>query len=145
MKKVKTNLWTNIIIFINFIGVISTGILLHRFPSELKERTIMGVNRYDWGDLHWVLALSLIFFTVVHLVLHWDWVKGSLKKYLGVGKRSLTIAVIVITVSGFLIPYYLTRDFPDRKEFKDMYLITDSFEVEKTGAKGVGFCLYKGL
>lgn len=132
MKKNTMNFWTDIIIFINFIAVIFTGVLIHHFPPELKGSTILGVTRYDWGDLHWVLTLSLIFFIIVHLALHWSWAKGSFKKYLSLGPKILVITVTVILIFfGIAAPVYLTKDFPNRKDFKDTYQKASSFEVKK--------------
>jgi hypothetical protein len=72
MKKNTMNLWVDIIIFIDFMAVIFTGVLIHRFPYELKGGAILGFPRYEWGDLHWVLTLFLIFLTILHLILHWN-------------------------------------------------------------------------
>jgi hypothetical protein len=132
MKKVKVNFWMDTVIFINFIGVIFTGVLLHRFPPELKENLILGVSRYDWGDLHWVLALSLIFLTIVHLFLHWGWLKGTFKKYLKLNPKTvITVAILVIILFGTFFPVYLTRDFPHRREFKGTYPNTGFLGIEK--------------
>ncbi len=131
MKKNKINFWLDTAIFIDFVGVIFTGVLLHRFPPETKENLILGINRYDWGDLHWVLCLALITLTIVHLVLHWSWIKLNFGKHLKVGPKALVGAVMVIVFFlGIFAPVYLTKGFPDRKDFKDTYPETLSREVE---------------
>ena len=132
MKKNIMNFWTDILIFINFIGVIFTGVLLHRFPYEVSESTILGITRYDWGDIHWALSLIFIILIFAHLVLHWNWAKVSFKKYLRMKPKTLVIIVIVITIFvGILVPTNLTKDFPDRKEFKDTYPKARLAEIEK--------------
>jgi hypothetical protein len=117
MKKNILNFWTDILIFFEFIGVVFTGVLLRNVPSTLSGSTILGVTRHDWVDLHWVLALSLILFILIHLALHWSWAKGSSKRYLRVGPRTLAISVVLIIIFfGIVMPGYLTKDFPNRKD-----------------------------
>ena len=132
MKKNIMNFWTDILIFANFVGVIFSGVLLHRFPYETSDRTILGITRYDWGDIHWTLCLFFIILIFIHFVLHWSWVKVSFQKYLKLGPKTLIIIVMVVTlIAGIIAPTYLTRDLPHRKEFKDTYPKASSVEVEK--------------
>jgi uncharacterized protein involved in response to NO len=117
MKKNTLNFWVDVLIFIDFIASIFTGVLLRKFPSALSGTSILGVTRHDWVDLHWVLALSLILFILLHLALHWSWAKGSSKRYLRVGPRTLAIsAVLIIIFVGMVMPAYLTKDLPKRKD-----------------------------
>jgi len=132
MKKNIVNFWTNILIFVNFFGVIFTGVLLFRFPYGASERTILGITRYDWGDIHWMLSLIFIILIFAHLILHWNWAKVSFNKYLRMKPKTLVIIVMLFTIfTGILVPAYLTKDFPDRKDFKDTYPKVSLVEVEK--------------
>jgi hypothetical protein len=132
VKKITINFWVDIIIFIHFIIVMFTGILIHRFPYEFKGGTIMGFPRYEWGDLHWVLALFLIFLILLHLVFHWNWARGSFKKYLGIGPKALSIIVTVIVLFFCMVaPLYLTKDFPDKKVLRDTYRASYSSQFQK--------------
>lgn len=134
MKKATTNFWINTLSLVSFISVIFTGVLLHRFSPELKESTVLGLTRYDWGSVHWILALSFFIIIIVHLVLHWNWAKGSFKKYLRVGPIILVTVTMIAIFFGVLAPAYLTKDFPSRKEFKGTYSNTSSLEVESKEA-----------
>jgi hypothetical protein len=137
MKKNTVNFWIDILIFIHFVLIIFTGVLLREFPPELKAHTVLGVTRYDWGDLHWVMALSLIFFIILHLVLHWSWAKLSFKRYLRIGPKTLAItATVIVIVSAIVAPVYLTREFPDRKDVKAFYLKAGSTGLEDYGNPG---------
>lgn len=141
MKKTM-NFWTDILMLIDFIGLISTGFLLHRFPSELNGSTVLGLTRYDWGSIHWVLSLSFFTIIIAHLALHWNWAKGTFKKYLRVGPRTLVTVTAIAVFLGLLVPAFLTKDFPSRKEFKDAYPNASSFEVESK--EGITTMLEKG-
>lgn len=122
MKKNTLNFWMDILIFIDFIALIFTGVLLRNVPSALSRTTIVGIARNEWVDLHWVLALSLILFIFIHLALHWNWAKGSSKKYLRVGPRTLVVsAALIIIFFGIVMPGYLTKNFPKKKESSYKY------------------------
>jgi len=55
-----------------------------------------------------------------------------IKKYLRMKPKTLVIIVMVVTIfTGILVPTYLTKDFPDRKDFKDTYPKVSLVEVEK--------------
>jgi uncharacterized membrane protein (UPF0182 family) len=132
MKKNIMNFWMDILIFANFFGVIFTGVLLHRFSYEASERTILGITRYDWGDIHWTLSLIFIILIFAHLVLHWNWAKVNFKKYLRMKPKTLITIVILLTIFiGIFVPAYLTKDFPNKKDFEDSYPKLSHVEVEK--------------
>ena len=131
MKRATTNFWIDVLSLVIFVSVVSTGVLLHHFAPELKGTTVLGLTRYDWASIHWILALLFFLIIAVHLVLHWNWAKGSFKKRLRTGPRTLVAATaIAIIFLGLLAPAYLTKDLPSRKEFKDSYPSTSAFEVE---------------
>ena len=118
MRRTVMNFWLNIIIFIVFIGMTFTGVLLLGVPYGFGG-TILGLARYDWGDLHWVLSLLFVVLTIIHLALHWSWTTASFKKRLGVGPKALAIVLLaMVLIFCIIAPIYLTKDFPGRKEFK---------------------------
>ncbi len=118
MRRTVMNFWLNIIIFIVFIGMTFTGVLLLGVPYGFGG-TILGLARHDWGDLHWVLSLLFVVLTMIHLALHWSWTTASFKKRLGMGPKALAIVLVVMVLIFCIIaPIYLTQDFPGRKEFK---------------------------
>ena len=45
-------------------------------------RTLCGMGRHDWGDVHFVLSLLFVFLMLVHLLLHWNWIKTCVKSFL---------------------------------------------------------------
>jgi hypothetical protein len=123
MKKNTLNVWIDIIIFIAFILVVFTGIVLREFPVDLSGYTVLGVPRKELADLHWVLSLSVILFIFTHLVLHWGWAKVSFRRHLHLGPKALAVtAIVFVLVSMFVVPVYLTKDLPSRQEEKVAYL-----------------------
>jgi len=135
MKKNVMNFWMDVIIFIDFIAVMFTGVLIHRFPYELKEGTILGFPRYEWGDLHWVLALSFILLILLHMVLHWNWAKVSFNRHLRMGPKALALTGIgIVLFVGLMAPIVLTKEFPNRKLLRDAYRASYAFELQSDTA-----------
>jgi glucan phosphoethanolaminetransferase (alkaline phosphatase superfamily) len=126
MKKNILNFWINIVIFIDFILVVFTGIVLREFPVDLSGCTVLGVPRKELADLHWVLSVSMILFIFAHLVLHWGWAKVSFRKHLFLGPKALAItAIVLVLVSMLVAPVYLTKDLPNRKAMRVKYSMTE--------------------
>jgi hypothetical protein len=122
MKKKSLNFWIDILIFIWFIAVVFTGIVLREFPVYLSECTVLGVPRKELADIHWVLSLSMIIFILAHLVLHWSWAKISFRTHLRLGPKALVvIAIVFVVISMIVAPVYLTKDLPERKDVKVTY------------------------
>jgi len=42
----------------------------------------LGLRRHDWGSVHLVLAILFICVILVHIVLHWTWIKTCAKSIL---------------------------------------------------------------
>jgi len=77
---------------------------------------LLGWSRHEWGDLHFWLALVLVALVAMHLILHWDWVYGTVagwirrlpgkeqrpalrhKRLVGVG----SLLVLVLLIGGAL-------------------------------------------
>jgi len=140
MKKKYLNFWIDILIFIAFILVVFTGIVLRDFPVDLRGCTVFGVPRKELADLHWVLSLSMILFIFTHLVLHWGWAKVSFRRHLRVGPKALAISAIALALISMIVaPVYLTKDLPSRQEAKVVQLKpSPSPEIVASLEKGAG-------
>lgn len=116
MKKVITNFLMDILLFVVLMSQAFTGILLHRFPPELADQTILGITRYSWGTFHWVASLLFVIVIITHLILHWGWMTATTQKYFRMTSKALLGFLIILSVFILLTPFYLTRDYPDRKD-----------------------------
>ncbi len=75
MKRTHLHFLIDVVAFAGFVFLTTTGVLLHYLlpPGSGHFSTLWGLDRHQWGTLHfWV---SVIFFSVLalHLVLHWRW------------------------------------------------------------------------
>jgi hypothetical protein len=46
--------------------------------DEGPIKVLWGWGRHDWGDLHFWLAVGLIAIILLHLVLHWSWIRHNI-------------------------------------------------------------------
>jgi len=76
MKRVNLNFIVDIVAFAGFVVLTTTGVLMRYIlpPGSGHYSTIWGMDRHEWGGIHfWV---SVLFFSILafHLVLHWRWI-----------------------------------------------------------------------
>jgi len=58
-------------------GGIGREITGGRGREEVKE--LLSLARHDWGDIHFYLAAAFLVLMVVHIVMHWGWIKRYVK------------------------------------------------------------------
>ena len=122
MKRTNLNFIIDVIAFVGFVMLTTTGVLMRYIlpPGSGRYSTIWSFDRHQWGDLHfWI---SVVFFSILalHLVLHWHWIVcivtgrprvGSGFR-VGLGIVGLT-TVIALALSPLLTP--VEKDFTSRK------------------------------
>jgi len=98
MRRTTVNYIVDTVAFLNLVLMIATGIILkwvlppgsgggqgHGFrggrgPDDVKQ--LLGLGRHDWGDVHFVLSLLFTSLMLIHLILHWSWIKTCTKSIL---------------------------------------------------------------
>jgi len=93
MRRVTINYLVDAVALLNLILLMATGVILKwilppgsgggygrgyrggRGPEDVKQ--LLDLGRHDWGDIHFILSLLFIFLMLVHLILHWSWIKTS--------------------------------------------------------------------
>jgi hypothetical protein len=90
MKRSTINFIVDLVSFLTLLCLIVTGTIIHwvlppgtgglgrelhdgRGREQIKE--LLGTGRHDWGDIHLWLGIIFIVLMVVHLILHWSWIK----------------------------------------------------------------------
>ena len=76
MKRVSLNFIVDVVAFAGFVMLTTTGVLMRYIlpPGSGHYSTIWGMDRHEWGGIHfWV---SVLFFSILafHLILHWRWI-----------------------------------------------------------------------
>lgn len=79
MKIQKTNAIIDIFAFISAILSFFTGIILYlKFPAGEKTGRLIywGFTKFQWIDLHVYTSFALLALVLIHLLLHWNWIKN---------------------------------------------------------------------
>ena len=91
MTGTKRNFLVDLISFMDLLLLAATGVILrwvlppgsggghgHGFGGgrgAAETKTLLGLGRHDWGDVHSVLALVFLLLMLLHLYLHWTWIR----------------------------------------------------------------------
>ena len=122
MKRTNLNFILDVSAFVGFVMLTTTGVLMRYIlpPGSGHYSTIWGLDRHEWGGIHfWI---SVIFFSVLtlHLVLHWRWIVSVISGRqphensgfrAGLGIVGLT-TVIALALSPLVTP--VERNFTSR-------------------------------
>lgn len=122
MVKMKRSTLGNIIdvmAFVGFIFLTTTGILMHYIlPAGSKRfKAIWGMDRHDWGNIHFWISVCFLCVLAVHLILHWRWLvniltgrkrEGSRYRF-GLGIIGL-LGIVAFAVSPLVSPVKIPSD-----------------------------------
>jgi len=103
MKRGTLNFVIDLISFINLVCLAVTGYIIKYIlppgsggrghglrgrldPEQIKE--LWSMTRHEWGDIHFYFALFFLALMVMHIVLHWSWIKNYFKSLLGIGRKT---------------------------------------------------------
>ena len=68
---------SNYLLFLALCLTFSAGLVLeYRLPAGPVNRSVrlLGLARHDWMDVHFVCAIALATFALLHLWLNWGWI-----------------------------------------------------------------------
>ena len=104
MKASKQNFIIDILAFIFFVFLTSTGIIIHYLlPSGSgRSKTIWGFGRHDWGDLHFYVAVGFLLILAFHLFKHWKWIWSLVKGRVSGGIRPNSVKRALLGLVGLL-------------------------------------------
>jgi len=72
-----------------FIGVL-LGFVIPSGGGPHGEKYLWGLHRHQWGNIHMVLSIALLALVVLHLVLHWNWIRCMTRELFGRRSREST-------------------------------------------------------
>jgi hypothetical protein len=85
MRQATVNFILDVVSFLVLVGLAGTGLIIalpHKHgPNETKP---LGIGRGEWGDIHLWLGITFVVLMLVHLILHWGWVKCYIKSLFGI-------------------------------------------------------------
>lgn len=75
MKRTTANFLVDAVAFVAFVLLTATG-LVERYllpPGTGHFRALWGMNRHQWGQIHFWIAVTLMAALALHVLLHWKW------------------------------------------------------------------------
>ncbi len=82
LRKKQINFIIDFIAYIAFVFLVTTGVLMRYLlpPGSGRHSAIWGLDRHQWGDIHYWVSLVFLAILVFHLVLHWNWIVCLLRR-----------------------------------------------------------------
>jgi len=90
--------------FLNLLGLTITGLIMkYILPPGTSGmgRTLRGgsgrgvqaqelwsMTRHEWGSIHFYLAMAFVVLMIIHIILHWTWIKCYVKSVVSRGTIS---------------------------------------------------------
>ena len=104
MKRTTLDFTIDLLAFIDLICLTTTGLIMkYVLPPgsggrgrALREghgsehiQSLFSLGRHDWGDIHFYLAVGFVVLMIIHLILHFNWIKNYCKSLFRPSKGSL--------------------------------------------------------
>lgn len=74
MRRPTWNLLVDATAFVAFVFLVSTGVLLRFVLPPRSGHAVWGLDRHDWGAVHFTIAAAFLAILAVHLLLHARWI-----------------------------------------------------------------------
>jgi hypothetical protein len=82
-----------------FIGVLMAFFLASGPVIDEGTKYVWGLHRHQWGDIHMILSFIFTGLFLIHILLHWSWIKGATRKLL----RSPATLVLVLLLPVLVV------------------------------------------
>ncbi len=112
MKRIHIHFWIDVVAFVAFLLLTSTGVLMHFIlpPGSGGVMSIWGLNRHEWGELHFWTAVVLFLSLVIHLALNWRWIVNVVRGHKGNGigwRVALGIVALLALLALVTTPLFM--------------------------------------
>jgi hypothetical protein len=104
MTRPKLNYVVDVVMFALMGAMIFIGVLMGFFlasgpVADQSSKYVWGLHLHQWGDIHTILSFTFVAFFILHLLLHWKWIKGATKKFL----RSPAALMLIMLLPALII------------------------------------------
>ncbi|MCO6042299.1 DUF4405 domain-containing protein [Aeoliella sp. ICT_H6.2] len=141
IKKGTVNFSVDLIAFLLSTLLLSTGLLIHYTlpPGSGHFKTLWGLDRHAWGDVHFWMAIGLVVVIGVHLVLHWPWIVAMVKgKVRSLTRRRVWVACVglVVLVAATAAPFFATPQVTPTAAGETSHRQQQAIEHDDMGIRG---------
>jgi hypothetical protein len=103
LKRGTVNFIVDLVGFVDLLGLALTGYIMRyilppgsggrgfrggRGGAAEQIRELWDMSRHEWGTIHFYLAILFVFLMVVHIILHWDWIKCYFKSLFDFSRKT---------------------------------------------------------
>jgi hypothetical protein len=72
---------TNAALYLVTCALIGTGLLLVlRMDEANGAARLFGMGQDDWGEIHFVVAITFAALAILHLVQNWAWIRSAVRR-----------------------------------------------------------------
>lgn len=102
IQKPRLNFIVDAVAFAAFALLTATGILVRYVlpPGSGRFSALWGMDRHEWGEIHFWIAMILMASLGLHLFLHWRWiasvVKGRPREESGIRAALAVVGVLAL-------------------------------------------------
>lgn len=121
MKRNTWNFIIDLLAFLGFVLMTVTGLIMwvilppgtgggHEGKGKNSIHLLWGLDRHDWGEVHFWIACGLMAVLMVHIFLHWKWIVNAFKGKPGEesGHRVALGLIGLLFLLGLLIAPFLS-------------------------------------
>jgi hypothetical protein len=113
MRRASLNFVIDAVGFAGFVFLTTTGVLIRYVlpPGSGHHTTLWGLDRHDWGSIHFWIAVAFLCVVALHLFYHWRWVVSVVRgrpcegsgMRLALGAMALA-AIVAVAAAPFVAP-----------------------------------------
>jgi hypothetical protein len=103
MRKPSLNFLIDGIAFAAFVLLAGTGVLMRYVlpPGTGHFLTLWGLDRHEWGVIHFWIAVAMLAALALHLLLHWRWVVDMIQGRPREGS-GVRVALAIVGILGLI-------------------------------------------
>ncbi len=125
MKKSKINLIIDAVLLVCMAAIAGIGLLMRNvlIPGYQRwdvygrnvELYFWGLDRHQWGTVHFIISLVLIGLVILHIVLHWSMIMGIYRNLIK-NARTRWITAIILLALTIALTFFSYAISPDIQE-----------------------------
>lgn len=94
---------SNILLYLSGCLLIGTGLLLELRLDE-HGSAVAGIDREDWSEFHFIVALIFVGLILLHVILNWAWIAGLFNRKKIIATIAVAGATVAIIGGMLLLP-----------------------------------------
>lgn len=113
MRRSDLNFWIDAVAFALFVFLVATGVIMEFLlpAGSGHSTTLWGLDRHEWGGIHFWVSVGFLASLALHVYLHWKWVVSVVRgrpregsgARVGLGVLGL-VALLAVAVAPLVTP-----------------------------------------